>query len=76
MPISPERQHLAEHVRKLATQQVREEVAADLRRRADLIEAGADPGENPAEFRRRDDLAQEDAAHGSAPSSGWRKCRG
>jgi hypothetical protein len=52
MPISPERQHLAEHVRKLATQEVREEVAADLRRRADLIEAGADPGENPAEFRR------------------------
>lgn len=40
MPISPEHKRLAESLRKLAAQEEREEVAADLLRRADLIEAG------------------------------------
>ena len=47
VPISPELKPLAEQLRKLAAQEEREEVAAEMLRRAELIEPGADGSGGP-----------------------------
>ena len=55
MPKSPERKRrLAERLRHLASEETNEKVAAELRRRADLIEAGGDgAGSAPDSSRKR-----------------------
>lgn len=58
MPVSPERKHLADELRRLAAGETDEEVAAALRRRADLIEADGD-GSGGSDL---------DASHNRTPS--------